>query len=267
MELTGKRYGRTDWRKLLGTRRGTVVVAVLCTIAAAGVLVFAMSRYRNSVNAGGAPETVFVASQLIPKNTPGDVIANQGMFKATKIATRQVAAGAIANAALLHGEVAVRDIDAGEQLTAADFTANGGLPTQLSPTDRAITLTLDQEHGMLGLLHDGDHVDVYAGVSVTSTAGQAVPELRLLISNVPVLKAGTNNGGSGLGSTSSSNTSPVTLKIPASEAGALALAADDGKVWLVLRPANAKPTAGPSLITVQSLLLGSRPATYGGGKP
>jgi Flp pilus assembly protein CpaB len=266
MELTGKRYGRTDWRKLLGSRRGTVIVAVLCTIAAAGVLVFAMNRYRNSVNASGAPERVFVATQSIPKNTPGDVIATDRMFRTAQIATKQVAAGAIADAAFLHGEVAVRDIYAGEQLTAADFTANGGLPAQLAPTDRAITLTLDQEHGMLGLLHDGDHVDVYAGVAVTSTGGQAVPELRLLIANVPVLKAGADNGSSGLGSSNSSNTSPVTLKVPASAAGAVALAADDGKVWLVLRPANAKPAAGPSLITIQSLLLGSRPATYGGGK-
>jgi Flp pilus assembly protein CpaB len=203
---------------------------------------------------------------LIPKNTSGDVIANEGLFKPTKIATRQVSAGAIADAAILRGRVAVRDINAGEQLTTADFTGNGGLPAQLGPSDRAMTLTLDQQHGMLGLLQNGDHVDVYAGVSANSATGQAIPELRLLIGNVPVLKAGSDNGTSGIGSANSNNSSPVTLKVPDSAAGPLAFAADYGKVWLVLRPANAKYTAPPSLITVQSLLLAGKPAFYGGGK-
>jgi Flp pilus assembly protein CpaB len=266
MELTGKRYGRTNLRKLLGTRRGVVIVAFVCALAAAGILIYAMARYRHSINSGTAPETVFVASQLIPKNTPGAVISSEGMFRAEHIATRQVAGTAIADAALLRGEVAVRDIYPGEQLTTADFTANGGLPAQLAPDERAVTLTMDQEHGMLGLLQGGDHVDVYAGISSQTAAGQATPELRLLIANVPVLKAGTSNGSSGIAGASTNNTSPVTLDVPEAAAGPLAFAADNGKVWLVLRPANATATKTPPLITVQSLLLGGKPVPFGGSK-
>ena len=43
--------------------RGTATVAVVCGLIAAAVLVFAMQRYRQSVNAGGQPETVLVATK------------------------------------------------------------------------------------------------------------------------------------------------------------------------------------------------------------
>jgi Flp pilus assembly protein CpaB len=257
MELTGKRYTRPDWRKRLSTRRGTALIALACAVAAGLIIVFAMSRYRSSVDASGNPETVFVAAQAIPKNTPGAVIADNGMFKPTQIVAKQVSAGAIADASVLQGKVAVRDISPGEQLTATDFTDNGGIPAQLAPTQRAVTLSLDDEHGMLGLLNAGDHVDVYAGFAVQSGFGLTVPVLRLLIPNVPVLKAGTNSSSTGVGS-GSNNTSQVTLKVPDAQAGALAYAADNGKVWLVLRPANATSTAPPSTITVQSALFGTK---------
>ena len=77
MELTGNRYARGDWRKLLATRRGTILVAAVCAAIAAGILVFAMQRYRHHVVAENNPETVFVANALIQKGTSGDAIAAQ----------------------------------------------------------------------------------------------------------------------------------------------------------------------------------------------
>jgi Flp pilus assembly protein CpaB len=240
-----------------------VLIAVACAVVAGGVLAFAMARYRSSVDASGNPETVLVATQKIPKNTPGDVIASENLFKATQIVAKQVSAGAIADAALLHGKVAVRDINPGEQLTSADFTSSGGLPAQLAPTQRAMTINLDSSHGMIGSIHDGDHVDVYAGVQFDPGTGRPQQVLRLLMTDVPVLKAGTASGSGGIGASGSNNTSDVTLNVNDNQAGALAYAADNGKVWLVLRPANATSTTPPSLITVQSLLAGSKPL---GGK-
>ena len=65
MELTGNKYTRTDWRKFLATRRGTVMVAGACALLAAAILIFAMQRYRHSISTEGNPETVFVATQEI----------------------------------------------------------------------------------------------------------------------------------------------------------------------------------------------------------
>jgi Flp pilus assembly protein CpaB len=266
VELTGKNYTRNDWRKVLSTRRGTVVVAVVCALVAAGILLLAMDRYRQNVDTSGNQETVFVASGLIQKGTSGDAVASEQLFKPTSVAVKQVSAGAVADTAQLHGKVAVADIYPGQQLTAADFTANGGLPSQLAPTQRAMTVALDQAHGMVGEIHAGDHVDVYAGIDLTST-GRSDPAMRLLLSNIQVLRAATaSSGGLGSSQNPSSSFSNVTLDVPGSQAGALAYASDNGKVWLVLRPANAAAATQTSAVTAQSLLLGSSQAAGGGGK-
>jgi Flp pilus assembly protein CpaB len=129
-----------------------------------------------------------------------------------------------------------------------------------------MTVTLDQAHGMVGEVHTGDRVDVYAGIDLTSTS-TSDSAMRLLMSNIQVLRAGTAGGG-GLGSSQSpaSSFSSVTLDVADSQAGALAYAADNGKVWLVLRPANAAATTQTAAITAQSLLLGSSRAASGSGK-
>jgi pilus assembly protein CpaB len=267
MELTAKKYAGNDWRKLLSTRRGTILVATVCALLAAGILLFAMSRYRHSVDTSGNQQTVFVATELIQKGTAGDAIASQQLFKATSVAVKQASPGSIADTSQLQGKVAVADIYPGQQLTAADFSGNGGLSARLAPNQRAVSVTVDQAHGMVGQIKNGDHVDVYAGFNLDPGNGRPVPVVRLIMTNVQVLAAGTG-GGSGLGgSQNPSNAfSNVTLNVNDAQAGAVAYAADNGKVWLVLRPANASSTAPPSTISAESLLLGSRPINAGATK-
>jgi pilus assembly protein CpaB len=267
MELTAKKYAGNDWRKLLGTRRGTVIVATVCALLAAGILLFAMSRYRHSVDTAGNQQTVFVATELIQKGTAGDAIASQQLFKATSVAAKQASPGTIADTSQLQGKVAVADIYPGQQLTASDFSGNGGLSASLAPNQRAVTVTVDQAHGMVGQLKNGDHVDVYAGFNLDPGNGRPVPVVRLIMTNVQVLAAGSSGGSSLGGSQNPSNAfSNVTLNVNDAQAGAVAYAADNGKVWLVLRPANAASTAPPSTISAQSLLLGSRPINAGSAK-
>jgi Flp pilus assembly protein CpaB len=255
VELTGNKYARGDWRRLLATRRGTILVAAVCAAIAAGILVFAMQRYRHHVVAENNPETVFVATGVIQKGTSGDSIAAQQLFKPSSVAGKQVASGAIADASVLRGKVATADIYPGQQLTASEFTSSTGLPAQLGPTQRAMTISVDPSHGMVGQIHDGDHVDVWANLEGGS--GRGVPFVHLLIANAPVLKAASSGGGVGLSTGNQQNQlSNVTLKVSDTQAGALAYAADNGKVWLVLRPANATSSASASNVTVSSLLAG-----------
>jgi Flp pilus assembly protein CpaB len=264
MELTARRrrYSRRDWRAVLTSRKGAALIGVVCVVVAGALVLAAMSSYRKSVNAGVAPQTVFVASQLIAKNTPASVIAQGDLFKPVQVHSDQVAAGAIADMTAVHGKVAAKDIYPGEQFTAADFTPVGGLPAQLGPNERAVTLSLDMAHGLVGTVQTGDHVDVYAGLQLQSGAGQNNVVLRLLMANVPVLKAPSQQNG-GVGGPQASATSLVTLGVDDSQAGPLAYAADNGKVWLVLRPANAAATTPPSLVTVQSMLFGTKALSTG----
>ena len=234
---------------------------------AAGILLVAMSRYRHNVDTSGNQETVFVASGLIQKGTSGDAIASGQLFTSTSVAVKQASTGAIADAAQLRGKVAVADIYPGQQLTASDFATTGGLAAQLGANQRAITVTLDQSHGMVGEVHNGDHVDVYAGINLDPGTGRTQPLVRLLMSNVQVLQAATaGSGGLGASQNPSNQFSNITLNVNDSQAGALAYASDNGKLWLVLRPANATSTTPPATTTAQSLLLGSKPVSGGGTK-
>lgn len=269
MELTSRRYNKGGGlRKLLSTRKGTAIVAIACTVVAAGILLVAATQYRQSVDATGQPETVLVASQLIQKGTAGELVSSRNMFHAERIVAKQVSAGAIADASVIQGKVAAADIHPGQQLTAADFTTRAGIISQLAPNQRAISIPLDTAHGLTGVVHAGDRVDVYAGVDSsvnksvgTSSAGAAT---KLLIPNVQVMSVNLN-GGSGVGGSGVSTQADVILKVNANAAGALAFASDNGKIWLVLRGANA---TGPQkqqqvTYTINSLLLNSGTSTGG----
>jgi Flp pilus assembly protein CpaB len=264
VELTGKNYTRNDWRKMLSTRRGTVFVAGVCAAVAALILVVAMNGYRQSVNTAGNPATVLVAGGLIQKGTSGDAIAAGQLFKPTTVASKQVTSGAFADSAQLHGKVAAVNIEPGQQLAASDFTGNGGLATQLGANQRAVTITVDSAHGMVGQIHEGDHVDVYADLE--SAFGHSGSVVRLLTTNTPVLKAASGGSQSLGGGNPQNQQSNVTLKVRDDQAGPLAFASDNGKVWLVLRPANASPANPPFIVTAQSLLLGKSPTNTEGTK-
>jgi Flp pilus assembly protein CpaB len=269
VELIGNRYTGSDWRRLLSTRRGTVIVAAVCTLLAAGILVYAASRYRQSVDQSGGVQTVLVANATILKGTSGDVVATQQMFHTQSIATKHVSAGAIADTALLHGKVAAADINPGQQLTLSEFANSGGYASQLAPDERVISIPLDASHGLEGVAQAGDRVDVYAGLNLdvnrTGGSGALGASMRLLVSNVPVLAVDQNAGSGGLGGGGAGQQADIVLKVKASDAGALAFASDTGKLWLVLRGPNAAEpdTQAKEVFNVTRLLHGAASSTAG----
>lgn len=253
-------------QKLFSTRGGTFALAGLAAVIAAIAVAVYVKHYRDSVSKGATPATVLVATSLIPKGTPGTDIATKQMFQAQSIRESQLRTGAISDTSSLRGMVAKTDILPRQQLTTADFTsAGGGLAGQLSADQRAITIPVDTAHGMIGQIGAGDRVDVYAGFQVSpidalgrplSNIGQSRAVLRLIMQNVTVMAVtkSTQFGGGG-------NTSQVTLRTTAYQASELAFAADNGKLWLVLRPPSGARPSPPKLMTVETLLLGASPVT------
>jgi Flp pilus assembly protein CpaB len=261
--------------KLFSTRGGTLALAGL-TAAIAAIAVFAYVRhYRSSVEEGGTAATVLVTpaqGEVIPKGTPGNLIATKHLFQAQTFREDQLLEGAISDPSTLRGRVAKVDILPGQQLTVSDFTsAKTGIATGLAGVQRAITISIDAAHGMIGQINDGDRVDVYAGFNVNPVdargipigAGQARPVLRLIMQNVPVLHVEKSDK---FGSSGEAN--EVTLKTTSYQSQKLAFASDNGKIWLVLRPPSGARPAAPRLITVETLLLGISPTavlhTFGG---
>lgn len=258
MELTPKKFNVPRVRGLPASRRGAVALAVGCAFAAAVVLLIALSQYKQSVSAADRQETVLVATGTIQKGTSANVIAEQQLYKPTPVLVKNLAAGAITNAAALQGDVAVQNILPGQQLTAADFVAStAGVVGQLTPGQRALSIAVDAQHGLVGELQPGDHVDVYGAFNAAGTAnnpsGSNTPVVRLLIPNALVLKTPTTSSGVTGGG---SNGGTVVLAVNDNQVGTLAFAGENGHVWLALRPGGAKnPSTG--LTTLNSEIFGT----------
>jgi pilus assembly protein CpaB len=247
-------------RKILATREGTLAFAAIAAVAAIAVLLTFMRGYKSRLNVGAEPVTVLVAKEPLPKGSSGDMIASKGLFQATGFKRDEVKEGAITDPASLRGMVASHDLVRGQQLTTADFTKpTDPVLSKIGDDQRAVTLPLDSAHGMIGEIHAGDHVDLYAGFQVQPDgAGRPRPVLRVLLQDVEVLKVPEASAKSG-GLSGANQTQDIVLRVPEKDAPQLAFSQDNGKVWIALRPQAGATQGMPSLVTLDRLLLGMDP--------
>ena len=257
--------------KLVSTRRGTLIAALLIALLAGASILLYLNSYRDSLKAQGALVTVLVAKQTIPKGTSGSVVASKDLYTVTTIKESQLLEGAMSDPATLRDQVATKEIFEGAQLTAADFGAAGdSLAAQLTDRERIVSVPLDSAHGLIDGIEPGNRVDIYAGFNVIPlgadgkpiNGGQARPMLRLILADVPVVAVGDK--GSGNGSTN------VSLAVDDVKAAQLAFASDNGKLWLALRPSAGAKASRPGIVTVETMLLGVPPVQIlksVGGRP
>jgi Flp pilus assembly protein CpaB len=233
--------------RLFKTRGGAVLVGGLAAVLAAILLVAYLHSYRSRVNGGTQPMTVLVAKSLIPRGTSGALIAQQHLYQVTTVPKDQLKNLAITDPAAVNGRVTVADVYPGQQLTATDFTVSpvNSIPAQITGARRAIAISVDQTHGVGGQVQLGDHVDVYVGIS--SGAGGLI---KLLASNVLVLAAPDAAGGN------------VILRVSSPQAAKFAFAADNGRIWLVLRPQAGATQTPASFVNIGSV-LSAAPAVGG----
>jgi Flp pilus assembly protein CpaB len=246
--------------RLVSTKRGTLLVALLAALLAGLSIIVYLHGYRQSLKAEGTLVTVLVAQDTIPKGTVGNVVASKGLYTVMTMRESQLREGALSDPESLRGTVASREILRGAQLTTADFAPGGdSLAGGLTDRERIISVPLDAAHGLIGELEVGNRVDVYAGFNVTplradgtpTDGGQARPMLRLIMSDVAVVGVGGKASGSG--------TTNVALSVDDVKAAELAFAADNGKIWLALRPSAGALASRPGIVTVETMLLGVPP--------
>jgi pilus assembly protein CpaB len=254
MEATHTRRLHGGLGRFAASRRGAITIAAAAAALAGIVLLAFISQYKHHVQGGTIERTALVADRLIPKGTTGAVAVGGGLFKPTTAPQASLEPGALSSGAALAGKVATRDIYPGDQITAADFAADADpLRGELTGDQRAMAVPLDSAHGLIGAVRAGDKVDVLAGFNAASSAGGAGrPQLRTLIQDVLVLKVPD------AGKTPSSNsTQDLTVRVTSRQATQLAFAADNGKVWFILRPPAGAHVTRPSSVTLDSLLAGT----------
>ena len=236
--------------RFLGTRRGTILIGAAAAILAAILLLVYLNRYRASLKADTTDATVLVAKSLIQAGAPGNLVASGRQFQVASVPKSELRDGAITDPASLRGLVATHDIYPGQQFTAADFapTAADSLQTKIAGTARAIQLPFDAAHGMMGQLQAGDHVDVYGLLNVQGPNG-TTPTIKQLMDNALVLRTPASGAAAGT----------VVLRGKGRSTAVMAWTADNGKIWLVLRPASGAKPVRPGLVNLQGVLIGTRP--------
>jgi Flp pilus assembly protein CpaB len=220
--LTSKVSGR------MSSRGWAIALGIGAVALAAILLVVYLDRYRDQVGGENAPTPVLVANRVIPVGTPGSVVATTGMYSATTLPAKEVEVGAIADPSYLSGRAAAVEIFPGQQFTATDFAASdtASVDSQITGSQRAISISIDNVHGSLSQLAAGDSVDIY-----TSVAGV----VKLFAPNIKVLTVPAVPGPSG--------GSNLVLRIETGDAAKWAFAADNTQFYFVLRPVvGAKPT-------------------------
>lgn len=229
--LTSKVSGR------MTSRGWAIALGIGAIVLAAVLLVVYLDRYRARVGGENAPTPVLVAKQLIPTGTPGNIVATQQMYAATTLPRKEIEVGALADPQYLAGRAAAVDIYPGQQFTAADFATSdtASVDSQITGTQRAISISIDNVHGSLSQLQTGDSVDIYTAVAGVVTLFRA---------NMKVLAVPSQAGPSGGGN--------LVLRIETKDAADFAYAADNTQLWFVLRPVVAAKKTVPDTASAAS---------------
>jgi Flp pilus assembly protein CpaB len=214
----------------LSTRGGTLLVAALLSLVAGLALLVFLRQYREDLTSSERVR-VLVAASLVPKGTRGEIALEKRMYRMAGIRVEDLKQGAIKDPADLEGRVAKEDIFPGHQLTTEDFEgADETVGSRLTEYQRAITVPVDKAHGMVGKIQEGDRVDV---VTTGGVAGDTGGVALIAARGALVLAVPEGSGSGGV----TNRTQQVTLRVSDQAAASIAAAADNGKVWLVLRPA------------------------------
>lgn len=132
-----------------------------------------------------APATVgyYVAARPLPRGT----LARNEDFAVRSVSPDRVPAGAILETpdskAGLPGSLVRKFVDAGTPITLHDIlrpSDRGFLASVMAPDSRAISIKVDEESGVSGLIRPGDHVDVV----LTQTFDKGDPARRALSETV-----------------------------------------------------------------------------------
>ena len=178
------------------------------------------------------------------------VVANQEISVGEKITAEQltiapvtngsVAGGAFRKLAEVVGRVAITPIGVGETITTMKLAPEGvgaGLSAVIPEGYRAMIVKVDDVVGVSGFIMPGSFVDVVTIIvplAQRAVEGKARPISRIVLQNIKVLASGARID-SPENQRQPSEVKVVTLQVTPEQAEKLVLAANEGKLRLVMR--------------------------------
>jgi pilus assembly protein CpaB len=240
-------------------------IAVALALVAAFMVAFYVSNYKRNVQAGESDVTVYVASQNIPEGTAGGDVLDSKWLQSQEVARKNVAPGAISDPSQIEGAVATQPVYAGEQLTTLRFQSDAkrGLRAELSGNMRALQVPGDGNQLLMGVLKEGDHVDVVASIKYKfvnfpkqqqdAGNGEELVASRVVLRDLLVLR-GPETASSDQKLTSPDGGESAILAVSDSQAQKLFFVMKNGDWSLQLRPATDASDSPESVETVGSVL-------------
>jgi len=211
-----------------------IVVAIVVGLMAAGLVYDFLHNAQNNAYNGAKLSPAYVVSQQIPKGLSGNQAVSGGYFVKKDIPNDVRPATAITDLSVLSGTEAIAPYPVGQVLVSGMFlnpTQAAVSPSHLIPAgDVAVTIAVDQVHGVAGLPVPGDKVNLLVTVNGSES---------FLLQNVPILAIGQTTTGQ-----TTQTTAPVgsggglfTFAVTPSDAQRIAFAQQSGLgLYLTLVP-------------------------------
>lgn len=222
--------------------RRTIILIV--AVAVAGVAAFATYAWLNGVQdrayAKAKRVQVFVVKKDVPKGTAGEQALSSELIKSGSAPQEFRPASALTDINAIRGKVALTNLSAGQIVVDGMFVdpkvAQVTAAQRVPAGQVAVTVNIDNVHGVAGLLTPGDKVNMM----ITGADGKA----RFLYQNVNILFIGTTAapqpGETQAAATAAS--SLITFAVPPQAAEKIAIA---GQIYLTLVPPDNQPVPVP----------------------
>jgi len=216
-------------------RNKRLVIALTGAVLCGLIGVMLVTRYLSNV-------------QAFTKDLGNVVVAKQEIPLGEKITAEQLALAPIPNGSLpqgvfrkmedVVGRVAITPIGVRETITnmkLAPSGTGGGLSAVIPEGYRAMTVKVDDVVGVSGFIMPGSFVDIVAIVTPISQAGAINgPISKIVLQNIKVLASGAKID-SPENQRTPSEVKAVTVQVTPEQAEKLVLAANQGKLQLVMR--------------------------------
>ena len=244
------------------TSKRTAVVAVAVAVGVvASVLsyVFLNSAQQNAFH-NAKLVSAYVIAKPIPRTLSGADAVNGGYLQQKKVPAEFRPGSAVTKLSTIRNESAGANLPAGEIVVSGMFVSPQTIASVAAQTvpqgDVAISVSVDQVHGVAGLIKPGDKVDILLDINGNQET--------YLYQSVPVLAVGTTlvpAPGTAAGATQSTVTQTsnvITFAVTPAAAARIALADSNGGgvtggIYLALEAAG-NPPASPVTINSSNLI-------------
>jgi pilus assembly protein CpaB len=244
------------------TLRLSIIMVLLLATAALGLIAYSNMNPNPVIqvteNAPAlAPLTVgyFVAARPLPRGT----LAREEDFAVRSVPSDSVPTGAIVDTpdarVGLRGSLVRKYLDAGSPVTSQDVLRprdRGFLASVLAPDSRAISIKVDAESGVSGLIWPGDYVDVVltqvidkADPAQGALAETVLHNVRIVAIDQEIVQGGTVNN-----ATAGKVAKTVSLQLAPEQVKKITVADQLGKLSLAVRSAVDQQDTGDTDTTV-----------------